>query len=564
MLPFLEKLRGRATGVTKAAITLAAAGLAIWLGLRIHGLFTESPTLVGGQGAGTASAPYSDALGPWLHGSLSYWLRGVPLTYLYRPTIGLFFSAIITITNSISAVPVVWIVLSFLLGGALFALDGWSHRLAFAGVLGVMVIFFPTLIRPLNPETLMADFWPMVMGLAGIWLIARSEGEGSFSLPGAAAGFLLLGIAACVRGPQLASGAALLAWLAPGWLKRRRWGALLLLPVIFAAPFLADSLIQKKYGVDGNSTVTLYGFYSDPNHQWSPAAHSRYLREKPDPAEVKARYLHLLFSAEGAEIFSNKCGAVLNDIISLAADRLFLSGLVGLALLGWLIRPAEPVGSATSPARRWGGRLVLGCIGTAAATLFLVEATSARLLAFTLLIGALALHAALTGRRLAVLLTIAFCSGLAFHAALGLNGGQRVIGNYVIFLFAACVAAVAEAPHATAPPCRELRWIAGAVFGLVLLGYTGNFWLRTGFKAQLRAQLAVPQTAVKLSDSPALDRSLYFTGEMGLFYTRFDPLPFGTVRHYTTMIAPNGFGNVTLLEPAVPGWDLPNTAPSSR
>ena len=554
MPPFLEKFRSRAPSVLKAAILLTAAGAALWLGQLIFGLFHASPTLTGAQGAGTAAAPYSDALGPWLHGSLSYWLRGVPLTYLYRPTIGLFFSTIISATNSIAAVPVVWVVLSFLMGGALFALRGWSHRLVLAGVLAVMVVFFGELIRPLNPETLMADFWPMGMGLAGIWLIARSEDGESPSLAGAAAGFLLLGIAACVRGPQLACGAALLAWLAPGWLKRRAWGALVLLPLIFAAPFVADSAIQKKYGVEGNASVTFYGFYSDPNHQWSPEAHSRFLQEKPAPEAVRSRYLQLLFSSEGAAIVSEKCAAVLNGVISLVLTPAFLVGIAGLAVWGWALRRIEPPAPSGSALRRWGGRLSLGLIAATAGASFLIGATLPRLLLFTTLLVALLLYAAFTDRRLTALLTLAFGSGLAFHAALGLNGGQRVIGNYEIFLLAAFVAAATESPHAAAPGPRAVRGIAWAVFGLVLLGYTGNFWLRTGFKARLRTQLAVPQTAVKLSDSPALDRSLYFTGEMGLFYTKLDPAPFGTVRHYTAMLAPNGFGNVTLIEPAMPAW----------
>ena len=558
MSPFLEKFRGGIATLVKGAIVLTAAGAACWLGRLIFGLFHEPPTLIGAQGAGTAAAPYSDALGPWLHGSLSYWLRGVPLAYLYRPTIGLFFSTIISATNSIAAVPVVWVVLSFLMGAALFALRGWSHRLALAGVLVIMAAFFGELIRPLNPETLMADFWPMGMGLAGVWLIARSEDEKSPSLAGAAAGFLLLGIAACVRGPQLACGAALLAWLAPGWLKRRAWSALLLLPLIFAAPFLADSAIQKKYGVEGNASVTFYGFYSDPNHQWSPEAHSRFLQEKPAPEAVRSRYLRLLFSSEGAEIVAEKCASVLNGIIALVLTPAFLAGIAGLAAWGWVLRRIEPPTPSGSALRQRWGRLSLGLIIVTTGALFVIGATFPRLLLFTALLLALALYAAFTGRRLAALLTVAFCSGLAFHAALGLNGGQRVVGNYEIFLFAAFAAAAVESPRSAPPSPRALRGMTWAVFGLVLLGYTGNFWLRPGFKFQLRTQLAVPQTAVKLSDSPALDRSLYFTGEMGLFYTKLDPTPFGTVRRYTAMVAPNGFGNATLIEPAVPVWAAAN------
>src|SRR5262249_52608184 len=154
------------------------------------------------------------------------------------------------------------------------------------------------------------------------------------------------------------------------------------------------------------------------------------------------------------------------------------------------------------------------------------------------------LHAACTGRRLTALLVVAFGAGLLFHAALGLIGGQRVIGNYEIFLFSAFVTAVAEAPGTGAPPHPSPPSVAAAVFALAAVGYTGNFWLRPGLKARMRTELAVPRTAMKLSDSPALGRSLYVTGDLRLFYTTLDGFPFGTVRRYAVMVAPKGYGNI--------------------
>jgi hypothetical protein len=555
------QFRQKAEPATRVLIIGAAIVLAVMLGLRLDSLFLETPTLVGSQGFGTARTPYSDALGPWLHGSLSYYLHDVPMSYLYRPTIGLFFSTIISATNSISAVPTTWSVLFFLSSGALFILGGWGHRAILAGVFGLMVIFFSELVRPLNPETLMADFWPMFMGLTGIWLIALSQGKDSHNLPGAAAGFLLLGIAACVRGPQLASGAALLVWLAPGWLKQRNWLAIGLLPVVFAGPFVVDSAIQKKYGIEGNGSVSLYGFYSDPNHQWTPEAHSRFLREKPDPVEVRARYLGLLFSAEGVNIVAEKSASVLNTVAGLTTNRLFLLGLTALAGLGWLLRSGSTA-PVPSSARKWMGRAAFTCIALAAAALLFARANIPVVPVLILTIGLL-VHAACTGRRLTALLTLAFCAGLAFHASLGLNGGQRVIGNYEILFLAALVAAVAETPFAPEPRQRLIHGVAGAVFAIALIGYTGNFWIRTGFKSELRTQLAVPQTAAKLSDHRDLDRSLYLTGQMGLFYTTFDSEPFGSVRSFASIVAPDGFGNVTLIVPARVAWLPPESSSQS-
>lgn len=70
--------------------------------------FFEFKNPVQAANMGVASAPYSDALGPWPQGSMSYYLHGVPATQLYRPTIGLFFGTIISATQSIAAVPIFW------------------------------------------------------------------------------------------------------------------------------------------------------------------------------------------------------------------------------------------------------------------------------------------------------------------------------------------------------------------------------------------------------------------------------------------------------------------------
>jgi len=536
-----------------ALIVLPAVALALALGARFYSVFTEPVTVDTALGAGTAEAPYSDALGPWLDGSMSYYLRDVPHNYLYRPTIGLFFSTIISVTNSIAAVPVVWILLFFAMCGALFWLGGWSYRATLTGILGLLVVFFPELILPLNPGTLMADFWPMAIGLAGIWLIALSAGRESFNMAGAAAGFFLLGITACLRGPQLASGAALLVLFAPGWYKRRAWLAFLLLPAIFAAPFVIDSKIQKNHGIDSNGIVTLYSIYTDPNHQWTPQTHALYLREKPEPKEVGRRYLKLLFSAEGADIVCDRCASVLEQIVNLAASGSFIAALAALTVLGWFAGRVATTRSERQPFGPWARKAVFALpIAAGVGTVF--TAGESQLLIFACFVGTLALAAWATGRQLTAALAVAFCGALAFHAAIGLTGGGRVIGSYEIFLVAAIAAAVTERPGDAPASPAPLRWVAGALLLLVLTGYTGNFWLRRGFKAHLREQLAVPQTAVKISDSPRLDRSLYLTGQIGIFYTRLDPTPFGQVRRYTKMNAPKGWGNVTFLEPAVVNW----------
>ena len=96
---------------------------------------------------------------------------------------------------------------------------------------------------------------------------------------------------------------------------------------------------------------------------------------------------------------------------------------------------------------------------------------------------------------------------------------------------------------------------------MVVLGYTGNFIFRTGFKGRLRRQLAEAKTAVKISNSPELDRSLYVTGDLALFYTFSDPSPFGTVRHYEKIDSLERAGNASFLQPCRVEWQA--LAPSA-
>jgi hypothetical protein len=560
MASWRNQLRDNLRRGARIAVWLGALAVTCWLGLLFYGTFHQSVAAINAAGAGSATAPYSDALGPWLDSSLSYYLRGVPLNYLYRPTIGLFYSTIISVTSSIASIPIAWIALFFAGCGGLFAASDWPDRTALIGVLGACAIFFVELIGPLNPATLMVDFWPMAMCLLGIWLIGLGENGGPRALAPTLAGFLVLGIGACVRGPQLASGAAILVLLAPSRIQKRAWLPLLLMTATFLAPFVVDSIIQKRNGIADQSIIEFYSFYTDPAHHWSMPTHRRFLSENPSAAEVHARYLRFLFGAEGRKIFLSNCGSVISQTADLMINRWFLLMLATLALVGWLAGQSTELTPSPSPSWRWAKRLTAaGAIIAAGAMLCVDPAT--RVFLFTAFVAALGLHALLTGRRLTAMLIVAFYGALALHAALGLLGGARLIVSYEILLVAAMASAVTE--RARPQPLRPalLRGLARSLLVLVLIGYTGNFWIRTGYKAKLRAQLAAPQTAVKISNSQELNLSLYLKGDGGVFYTRYDPAPFGTVRRYEPFATPDGIGCVTYVNPCVVTWDSPLPVP---
>ncbi len=537
---------------SRLAIVLAALAVAGWLGGLFYAEFHKPPEAVVAGGVGSPSAPYSDALGPWLDGSMSYYMHGAPLNYLYRPTVGLFYSTIISATSCVAAVPAVWLILFLAAFAALFAVIDWPHRTALVGIMGTFVIFFDPLIRLLNPASLMADLWPACTALVGIWMIALGETGERRSTAISVAGFLLLGISACVRGPQLASSAALLALVAPARLRRRAWLPLALMALACAGPYLADSAIQKRNGVVNQSALILYSFYTDPNHSWSMDTDHRFVLENPAPSQVRSRYLGFLLSLEGAKIVCSGCGTVINHAMGLATDRTFFQALIALAFAGWLATQ----GQGPPPAevwRRWTKWLTFAVTMLAAYIVLYCDSESQPIY-FVFLLAALTLNALVTRRRFTAMLMIAFGAALLLHAALGLAGGSRVSSSYELLLLAGLVSAVTERPDTAPARPRWLGSVAWAAFVLVFVGYTGNFWIRTGAKARMRAALSVPQTAMKISDDPQLDRSLYLMGQGGVFYTRHDPFPFGAVRGYGRMDTPEGIGCATFVHPLHPEW----------
>jgi hypothetical protein len=62
---------------------------------------------------GTAWAPYSDSLGPWLEGAITFLFGQSTPNYLYRPTVGLFWGSILALTGKVAWVPAIFTVWLF-------------------------------------------------------------------------------------------------------------------------------------------------------------------------------------------------------------------------------------------------------------------------------------------------------------------------------------------------------------------------------------------------------------------------------------------------------------------
>ncbi len=530
-----------------AALIATFLGSATALLQKLSGSFNELVMPTGPYGGvGNASAPYSDALGPWLQGSLSYYLHDVPLDYLYRPTVGLFFSGILSATNRVAAIPVIFIGFFLLTLTGIFAASDNPRRAVLSATLTALVLFYAELVRPLNPEALMVDFWAMSFGLIAIWLLGLSQARVASDLFLQIAGFLLLGIAATIRGPQLAAGGVALLYLGVGWVRRGKWLHLALAALVFGAPLGIDAAIQKRYHVINNGVAVFYCIYATPEHAWSSAGQEQYLHEAPSNHEVVFKFGAFLVSPEGAVLLAKRCNQVLLHSVTVVTSPALLLLLAGGVAVGWVRRTKNSgAGSDVSVRLREYAPAII------VVALLLIRACSdlerTALLSLTLI--GLAAFSIRSERRWTALFTLAYASSLLLHALLALASYERVLATYEVFLIAALLAACWEPPAICEPAPAGQNWIGVMVLVVVVLGYAGNFIFRRGFKSELRNQLAGTHTVVKISNSLSLDRSLYMTGELGLFYTRCDPVPFGIVRPYIKINSPAGWYNPSFLQP---------------
>ena len=102
--------------------------------------------------------------------------------------------------------------------------------------------------------------------------------------------------------------------------------------------------------------------------------------------------------------------------------------------------------------------------------------------------------------------------------------------------------------------------LASCVIAAVAFLYIGSHILPSDLRSAYLRDVRGKKAAIKLSDDPQLDRSLYYFGypdvpntrrDWYLFYTRHDVFPLGTVRKYRALesnatfndsfITPNGF-----------------------
>ncbi len=91
-----------------------------------------------------------------------------------------------------------------------------------------------------------------------------------------------------------------------------------------------------------------------------------------------------------------------------------------------------------------------------------------------------------------------------------------------------------------AGPARPVFASSIATAGILLWLYGANFLIPTPVKRIFQEKAGGRSAAIKISDGPELNRSLYYTGDRQLLYTFADPSPVGTVRQYQRIETSSG------------------------
>ena len=509
-----------------------------------------------------ARAPYSDALAPWLVGSLYYVFELPQIQYLYRPTVGLFWGAIIAATERI------WLVPQVLGTGFISLLAGlvWIARQSPIGLgLALFLLLFAASAQitfpPLLINTLYIDFAALIFTVAGTWLlIASGDNRGCI---GPITASILLGIAAAIRGPMMLGGPVLIV-LILGWSagrSKRLWLACL---GVFVVVVGADVLLQRVHQTANNGIESLYCVATDETRSWSPECSARFNRLRPKPQEVINMYVSSVTTIDGLDSltggverrFANDLKVFESSFVR-AIIIIWSAFLVSLWILLKLQRRVNPAAGTVSASFSQGdiadwmpSFAVVMLIGATAA----LNALGARDVAVAMIfIGCLLLIAFASRQRLALSLITSYIGCVLFLALLGYAAAHpRFAGTFSFLLLVAVSLLLVPKrfllSHASTQ-VGEVRLLAVCVLLAISFLYLGSrFWpseLRDTFAHSVRGQ----QAALKLSYEPISDRALYITGSGGVLYTLGDTVPIGSVRRYSYVKYPDRYGNVSLMQP---------------
>ena len=505
---------------------------------------------------GVADAPYSDALTPWLDGTLHYLFYNVPLPNLYRPTVGIFFGSILATYPNLVAIPIFFLGWFFLTLVLAFLRSDMSIR----GVLTVWLVlistplFFAGSVGASLMGTLMADLPSLAISFAGLLFFALALRERSTSILDLVIATSLIGISAAIRGPFLFLLIPLIFYSFIALVNRQI--ILGFVPVVCALflPTVFDSFLQAKYSVINNGMSNLFCVFTHATHTWNPTCHQEFLDSHISSRQLIIHFVQFISTKDGfAVILKFFCGRLLMDARVLASP-LFLAAVLSLALPKMLALRKDKTNLGFSllrcwiPAALWAALFFSDPTNPSNPTVEFLSQPLILCVSIALLIGI-----GLTrGLVCSPIFLSAYLLCALFVSLVGLPYLGRLSATFSFTLPLGILFFVAEDALATRSYSGLLASEASSLANslIILFLYLGTFWIPSRLKATFHDRVAGRQAAIKIANSNTLDRSLFYTGKEELYYTHYNPSPIGTVITYSKVDAPDGPGNPTLKNPA--------------
>ncbi len=507
-------------------------------------------------GFGTASAPFSDPL-LWLQGGLSILFQIKPSALLYRPTIGLFWGAILAATGRAEGIPlffVLWL-FAFVLG-TLVLLRDVALRAALILWLAISAVIFQQTWGNLLIPTAGVDFPAFVITLSGLVLLLMGWEGRRAPVVVILAGSLCLGIAAAVRGPMLLGGTIMII---ARILATPRMGMryIFLAGLFFAAPLATDVALQQHWGIVNNGVMGLYCVFSDPTHSWTPSCGKEFLVQMPSTYDVLVGYGTFLLSPEGIDhVAFEGAKRIAKDIGALITPVAMALLIFGGLLTGVAVTESRGSGK---PLRSRKFRLVEQLRNPSPLTKSVAMVSAVALAQriggdpwSTVVLLVVGILVALKWHAWRAALCLGgYMGGVAFLSLTGLTAFERFAATFSFTLYLGLALLITESRRLPKDKKQEatngLTRLASCVIAAVAFLYIGSHILPSNLRSAYLRDVQGKDAAIKLSDDAQLDRSLYCvtnaSREWYLIYTRHDSLPLGTVRNYRALTSNTTFND---------------------
>jgi hypothetical protein len=503
---------------------------------------------------GTANAPNSDAL-LWLEGGIRFLFGLQPMSHLYRPTVGLLWSSILTATGRTDFIPIFFIGWTFfIIVTTLFLSVDSALKKAITIWLVASAGCFSSTWATLNIATINLDSAAFALTLTGTIFFLDGKYK-NLELLYLIVGSLCLGVAAAIRGPMML-GAIPFILFRLSQLSDKKLSSFVIAIFFWSLPCILDIALQKHFSIINNGLENLFCVYSDQSHSWNALCAKEYETIQPSSIEVLQRYFQFIFSPSSKWfLFLNATLLALLDFKSLHQPTVLLLLIISgfrpanqnssilsasnlpqssssLATL-WIKRHLEPIQAcktlfisgfiileASLPAHPywWPGLLALSCVSLAFAVSWwlrlwrplLCFSAYAACIFFLCLIG-------LPIERLQ--------NTFSFLLYLG-------IGLFILDFYR-------ENDQTAETYLPTLKPALGWLF-IVLIGYLyiGSFSVFNSYHDTYQNNMLNQQVAIKISDDIRLNRSLYFA-ENSMIYTYHDDFPLWTIRSYNRLALNN-------------------------